>query len=162
MNSSDKPSEKQTRTKIPVGILALLAFILIELFFMFQLFIQGVSLPVGPVILSGAFARIYIFLSIVLLVALCVGFVNRRTWARILGIVWYAYDILLALVNVVVFNRSPHMFVDMYQQYKPSTIPVLTEDFISQVLLINTVFMLVCGGIIIAYLYNSRKYFSKD
>lgn len=161
MPASERTSVHMRHTKIPVGIIAVLLFILLELFFMSQLLLRGIALPVGPVILSGIVARIYIVLSMTLLITLCLGFIQQRKWARLVGIMWYVYDMLLALVNLITFKQHPQNFLLMYQQYKPDNVPVLTEQVISHVLSINLLFLLVCGSIITVYVYRSKKWFSR-
>jgi len=147
--------------KLPPGILVLLLFIVVELCFMSQLAVRDIPLPVGPVVLSGVVARIYVLLSMMLLIGLCIGLVRKRSWARMLGIVWYLYDIVLAAANYVSFVQSPGSFMDMYQQYKPDDVPMLSEIIITRVLGVNIIFLFISGGIIIGYLYRSKKYFSR-
>jgi hypothetical protein len=162
MKESAPPRAKtKTNPKVPIGIIVVLIFILLELVMLSRLLSQSYMLPIANIVLSTGAVKLYFLASVAILISAIVGIIRRNGWSRILIISWYIYNAILAAINYATFQMSPDKLIVLYQQFKPEGVQGLGTVFVSRLLFIAMIFIWVTGGAISFYLYRQKRYFNK-
>lgn len=156
--NTDTPS---SRLKMPIGIIGVLIFMTIEFFMLTRLLMTGYMLPIANLVLSKGMVFAYLTLSIGILASMILGTLKRKSWARTIGMGWYIYNAVLAIINYATFKWSSTNLLPLYQQFNPEGAALITTQFVTTLLLISMGFVCISGGIITYYLYKKKAYFSK-
>jgi hypothetical protein len=143
-------------------MLLVLILLILEWGFLLNLLVQNPVVQFSSTILIHTGARVYLTISIAILMTLSVGLLKRYAWVRIGIMLWYMYGALLAGVNFLTFTRHPYQAMWIYRQLLQEPSVTLTPTLVSSVLFINFLLSLVLSALIIWYLSQHRAFFTEN
>ena len=119
------------------------------------------TLIFGSTLVSGTPVVLYNLILLGVNIALFVGLIRRKEWARVLGIVLSAYYICFGILQqaTLLFERGSVMA--MYNQLIPGLGQLMSADVI--VIMISVITLFNCGinAAVLLYLVYKKRYFRR-
>ena len=149
-----------TERKFPVGLILIIIYVGFGMVSALValghpvIIVAGVALTGLPVVLAS-------FTAVAIHIALLVGLIRRKEWARVLGIVWFTYSLCINVVNsaVIIFNRQE--VVSAYGQATSGFGQSLPADVMVLVIYVVTLLICAINAAVIIYLVDRKRYFGR-